>query len=87
MIYLILNNIYINSKFYKALSRLNFGLHLFNGGVRYWLYSLLHINTLSQSRTSSHLTEELFGVQSYLTIQCRKVFPEDATGYLNMKIR
>ena len=51
------------------MSRLNFGLHLFNGGVRYWLYSLLHINTLSQSRRSSHLTEELFGVLSYLTIQ------------------
>ena len=85
MIYLILNNIYIyiNSKFYKALSRLNFGLHLFYG-VWYWPYSLLHINTLSQSRKSSLLTEEPFGVQSYLTIQCRK---EDATGNLNMKIR
>ena len=46
MIYLILNNIYINSKFQKALFRLNFGLHLFNG-VRYWPYSLLHINTLT----------------------------------------
>ena len=93
MIYLILNNIYIiyiafniNSKFYKALSRLNFGLHLFYG-VWYWPYSLLHIITLSQSRKSSLLTEEPFGVQSYLTIQCRKVFQEDATGNLNMKIR
>ena len=38
------------------MSRLNLGLHLFNG-VRYWPYSLLHINTLSQSRRSSLLTE------------------------------